>query len=324
MNIAFVKSDFQLLSAIEYSLQNKVKIKIYFFGKNNSSYLTKLKDQLKDLDIIFLKQGYLSFMYCLIFFFKISILKKVQLILIGDNRVFEFLLYRQILNPISSLLIDDGLGSIFGRYLNKQSKPYNFNANSKTKFLSKLLIKPFSHDYFTCFKLPSEKDLTYSSIKFHQFKSISTFFYSNIKKNESANYVHFIGQCISESKIISLECELEKIFSYKKQIMTNNQILIYLAHPRDSDRKLNLIKQNGIKVLINDSPLEVKVLEGEFKLSNITSFYSSSIITLTFLTKISNVSIIPLEKEIISNIHYEEVSYCQKAITSFQNINYIK
>ena len=103
-NISIVKSNFQLLSSIEYSLVREVNLDIYYFGIPSFEILDQIKYINKtnnsEIDLIFFGRSYYIPIFFLLFkFFFIKIFKpQINSLLIGDERVFEFLLVNKIIN----------------------------------------------------------------------------------------------------------------------------------------------------------------------------------------------------------------------------------
>ena len=322
-NISILKSNFQLLSAIEYSLVREVNLNIYYFGIPSFEIfdLIKLINKTNNIKIglIFFGRSYYIPIFFLLFKFLFIRLFKSQInnLLIGDERVFEFLVINKIINSKKTIILDDGISSLYSRYLISNSEQYQFQEESfKKKISYKFKLNPHKISYFTCFESSLDESNLYD-YNYHSFQNlISSYKNKTIRTNFKAEVgnLYFIGQPLSEIKIVSEEYELNKIVSLNFHLNEINKKITYIAHPRDSNKKIMQIKSLGISVLQFDIMIEIMVLKGEITPDTIYGFYSSALLTLPLLIPSIKVEILNLDKEEINLIYRDEVLQSQISI----------
>ena len=142
-------------------------------------------------------------------------------IILGDVRsTFSYL--RRIFNNKNTIFISDGLGTEVAKIIFKRSRRL-YHSYSGLPFYKIIL------DY-----------ITFAQPEF----MISQKKVSNTKKTK-INY--FIGQPLTENKIVNIEDEINKIKSSKPDF--------YIVHPSDSKLKLEIISES-IKILKLNIPAE--------------------------------------------------------------------
>ena len=253
-NICFISSGFQLLNAYEYSKVFNLQFSYYAFfdSENEKKQLLNTADHLNIKKIYLIKRiKILTHIYLLLFFLKSS-----NNLIIGNLKDNHMLFLTKLFTYKKIILIDDGISTL-DSYKYYNSKNYN-----SFKYPKKLV-------FFSIFDLGDDS----SSIKNNFNFSI------DLQKNNS-DEVFFIGQPMEN---ILGEDEYYRVLNKIKAL---NPTLTYIAHRRDSEKKLLFIGEvMGIRILKLNEIIELNLLKSKFLPSKIISFYSTSLITLKLLFK---------------------------------------
>ncbi|MAV92556.1 MAG: hypothetical protein CMG01_00060 [Candidatus Marinimicrobia bacterium] len=177
------------------------------------------------------------------FFLIVSILSLNKKLIFGDVRS-SFSMLRRLISPKKTFFLSDGLGTEIAKIMHKKKRSL-YVSTKGLPFIKKLLDK-LNHN---------TPNFIYKKNEKLQFKS--------------SNTIYFIGQALSENKIVDPADELKKI------IQTNADY--YIAHPRDSEKKIQSINKH-LKIIRLNCPVENFLKKKGFK--KLIGFSSSTFLNL--------------------------------------------
>ena len=252
-NICFISSGFQLLNAYEYCKSQSTECNYYAFydSVHVKRQILNTANYLNIEKIYLIKRiPVLTYFYLLLFF-----LSKTENFIFGNLQDNYMLFLSKLISYKNIILVDDGISTI-NSYKYYKSKDYNTN-----KYPTKLF-------FFSIFDLEDNDFLIKNNFEY-------------IFKAEKiiSEDVYFIGQPMEN---ILGEIEYYRILSMVKMLNPN---MIYIAHRRDSNKKLLYISDMGITVLKLTEIIELYLIKSISLPRKVISFYSTALITLKLLFK---------------------------------------
>ena len=188
------------------------------FGK--SLCFTTDKKLVNDVDVKFIS----SFLLC------ISILFIKKKFIFGDVRS-TYSMLRRLISPKNTFFLSDGLGTEVAKIMFKKKR--SLYVSTKGLSLIKKLLDKINY---------SEPNFIYKKNK--------------KLKCKKTNIIYFIGQALSENKIVNVFDEL--------RIINESNAHIYISHPKDSQKKTDYIKKH-IKIISLNYPVENFLKKNGFK-----------------------------------------------------------
>lgn len=252
-NICFISSGFQLLNAYEYSRSLSTECNYYaiYESVDEKRQILNTANYLNLEKIYLIKRiPVLTYFYLLFFF-----LSKTENFIFGNLLDNHMMFLSKLISYKNIILVDDGISTI------NNYKYYKSKDNNTNKYPVKLL-------FFSIFDLGSNESVVKNNFEFI-FKS----------KKIISEDVYFIGQPMEN---ILGEIEYYKILSTVNMLNPN---MIYIAHRRDSNKKLLHISNMGIRVLRITEIIELYLIKSSTLPRKVISFYSTALITLKLLFK---------------------------------------
>ena len=313
MHICFAGSPIHLICFKKFIFRNKIKkYKIYLLSSTNSRTNKQLYQTIKFLNLKNVKKIIWHRLKFLQFFQRYKFLLEIYFLHKNDNCVFLISDFRNtILHQIRILfkkskfiLIDEG-SQIPEFYKECFKKNIFFPYKNFDNFFGKikLLINyGFKLDFLINFKFHlftiygKELNLEYKNHNRLEFLKD----YIKPRSQYCKSSVYFLGTKFFEQNLLTLNEEinsLKKVISYWKK---KNKKLVYIAKRTTSEKKINIIKKIGIKVIIHDLPVELQFLKNsKTKVPEIIcSFGSAADKTFPMIYKGSKVKLIII-KELI-------------------------
>ena len=252
-NICFISSGFQLLNAYEYSKSLSIECNYYaiYDSVDEKRQILNTANYLKIEKICLIRRvPVLTYLYLLLFFFI-----KAENFIFGNLLDNHMMVLSKLINYKNIILVDDGIATI------NNYKNYRLNNNIKNKYPERII-------FFSIFDLGCNEFVVKNNFEF-------------IFKSEKiiSEKVYFIGQPMEN---ILGEIEYYRVLSTVKKLNPN---MIYIAHRRDSNKKLLYIGDMGITVLKMTEIIELYLIKSSTLPKKVISFYSTALITLKLLFK---------------------------------------
>ncbi|VAW63012.1 hypothetical protein MNBD_GAMMA09-573 [hydrothermal vent metagenome] len=198
-------------------------------------------------------------------------------IFMGYTRYIYMNHFANITQHEKVILLDDGVGAIEYAKLRKQGVILEPNIRLKTR------VKRYGKVFFQGVKGGEAENVTFftaydiSVDKNDQVvRNDFSYLRSNVNALTVSDDVFFIGSPLSEVSIVSQEnyfLYLNKIKKYFK-----NKTIVYIAHRRESPKKLELIKSElNLKVVLFDYPIEYQLASIGPRPKILASFVSSAL-----------------------------------------------
>lgn len=252
-NICFISSGFQLLNAYEYSKSLSIECNYYaiYDSVDEKRQILNTANYLNIEKIYLIKRiPVLTYFYLFLFFFT-----KAENFIFGNLLDNHMMVLSKLINYKNIILVDDGIATI------NNYKYYRSNNNITNKYPKRII-------FFSIFDLGSNEFVVKNNFEF-------------IFKSEKiiSEKVYFIGQPMEN---ILGEIEYYRILNTVKMLNPN---MIYIAHRRDSNKKLLNIRDMGITVLKMTEIIELYLIKSSTLPKKVISFYSTALITLKLLFK---------------------------------------
>ena len=252
-NICFIASGFQLLNAYEYcrSLSTECNYYAIYESVDEKRQILNTANYL-NIEKIYLIKRIPVLTYFYLFFFLLS---KTENFIFGNLLDNHMMFLSKLISYKNIILVDDGISTI------NNYKYYKSKDNNTNKYPVRLI-------FFSIFDLGSNEFVVKNNFEF-------------IFKSEKiiSEDVYFIGQPMEN---ILGEIEYYRILSTVNMLNPN---MIYIAHRRDSNKKLLHISDMGIRVLKMTEIIELYLIKSSTLPRKIISFYSTALITLKLLFK---------------------------------------
>ncbi|MGL5936680.1 MAG: polysialyltransferase family glycosyltransferase, partial [Cetobacterium sp.] len=195
------------------------------------------------------------------------------------------------------IYFEEGMNCYFD-YFGKVEKKVPFKLAAKIHIAS-LLIPKYTKLLYTKFNY-DEVNLNFpKAYKYNNYKKIKKIqlsFPINQQRTKIENL--FLTRPLSEDWIISEDVEIELIVSFIKQ--SNFKEIVFKHHPRESEAKINKIKNK-----VSEYGVEIKTLEIDCPAEELVSYYDIKKIigfetgTLVYLSEIYNVQACSLLKSAV-------------------------
>jgi hypothetical protein len=300
-------SPFQALNCVTYILQ---------FSLTDFTVLVH-KDQLSDLEYLQILNIVSPFGITLIELqsfsnkTKSNILHlKYQKVFISDLENFQQLLTCYKLKPNEIVIGSDGTNSF---YIQKNSSLFQlkkFSLKIASHFLTSKLLKK-TVKQFTIFKshLYFDNDLP-------NYEVIPKKIIKNFIKKPSYEYI-FIGGPLSESGLLKQADEVDLIISLKNDLQLRKNInLIYISHRRETDNKLEYLREHGVKVVNLYGPIELYFLKYRATIKDLYTFISSASFSGCAIgIKPNQFNFIDISKLALTDEHVKKITIVQAKAT---------
>lgn len=290
-NLFVVESPLQALMAVELSLQFKTEKSgvVYRLVNNRDRNNQQIEKVINSGSFSLIKK--VSFDYRGSLAHHLSIRKelkaleksfrgKVKQLFIGEFRSQWMHFMRSAIRPDKTILIDDGAATLVLKNNYIDNGIYFPEELWEVKSVLKRVIKRKIYRAFL--KASILQEPIYFASAFLKSESIYPVNFLELKKlfkgkgNRRKSLVYFFGSKYSESKIISLQYELDLIKRVKEFYRNSDLDLIYCAHRDESTSKLELIRKSlGLVVITPELPAEVFLLEEGGGVAEVAGAYSS-------------------------------------------------
>ncbi|MEZ9845390.1 hypothetical protein AB4367_01145 [Vibrio breoganii] len=290
MNIFFVESPLQLLSAQEFA-DNKKEPNLLFirYGSNarvsnriqiNNSLDKRVWDKIHHLPTINSKLWEFIYYLVLSLYLRIKYCFKERQCLVGEFRNLNYILL-SIISTKKLILLDDGAISIA-----LQMKYFRFNIDYSKYFTAKknkIKIKIFELVHGK--KLEKKVPDLYSMFCFEgnmEKNQRNHRITPKLKQMKYCDEVVFFGSKYSESKIITLSDELlllEGVYKFFHSQHPEKKVK-YVKHRDEIETKLNLISKIGFEVVGFNVPAEIYYRENCSIPLIISGFYTTALYSI--------------------------------------------
>ncbi|VAW63381.1 hypothetical protein MNBD_GAMMA11-1570 [hydrothermal vent metagenome] len=245
-------------------------------------------------------------------------LSSVKYIFVGYTRYTYMSHFVNITNHDELVFLDDGNGTI--NYAERRRVGANavsgISMKKKVKLYAKRLFQRVQDQekesacFFTAYDIsPGDKDKV--------IKNNFLYLKSKVSEAPSINEVYFIGSPLSEVGIVSSDYYVDHLNRIKKYF--KNKKIVYIAHRRDSEKKLQIIKDKlGISVVFFDYPIEYQLAFVGPRPLILASFFSAALDScrLIFGEKINLVS---FKIDAVNSLQRESINDLYKGYELFKN-----
>lgn len=338
-NLFIVESPFQLLCALEaknqFNANNRtiLIVKKSNLDNNNNQIKNILKDNSFDkvISVPFFLALFMSdfFLMLLILAWKIR-RRTFHTMFIGEIRSTIMRCFDLNFKCIQTLFLDDGLATvntqnklIDGISIEEQTVENRFISPIRN-FVFRLFFVKYKYsktpNWYTCFELEEingQKNIknNFDQIKL-QLNRISEV--SNVD-----NFVYFMGAPISEVNIMTLSNELLIIKKMCEHYAKKEKVVVYCVHRRESEEKLNLISINSNirEIRKAKTPIELDFFNTKTNINHISSFFSTTLITLPLIYDLDITDSVIINNELINPSHIKHVQKMNSKLKKNNLIN---
>jgi hypothetical protein len=295
-----IESPLQLLNAYEAMHQFPAQLQEVFVRFSNNKYVDQqIRDTIDKLGINQLA----NITYLTLPVNGKSILDGLKMLLLKIKFLFQSKSFQHIF-----------IGEYESRFI-RFIIPYKRNIillddGSKTLGTQDKFTSNHYFDWFTIFEFKAlQGQNIYQNTYNHLHKHL---IFNSITDN---NTILFIGSNLSEEGVISEEYNISLLKKVADRY--SDKRIRYIAHRRESDSKLDLIKKiENIKVSRLNYPIELLSVFEDYSLHSIVSFYSTALITLK---KIYGTPTIAFQFDYSNHPEAKEIdavyNYCKQHIT---------
>lgn len=312
-NLFIIRSPLQILNAYEaikyFNLQNIILVLIYNSGENNTYQMKSLVSIIKHDTLIELED------YKRTKFFRylklINTLKdnKFQYIFSGNFGTINRLLMAN-LKAEQLFLIDDGTSSIIShRKIHNYFLEPKFDLREFRYRIFRLESRINQKiDFFTIFDLPQ---IANEIIIQHKFENLSNKFLN--EKKLDFNLVYFLGQNLTQAKIVSKE----KYIFYIQTIIEKykDKKIVYIPHRTEIlHYEIKQLESENFEILFPNLPVEIYFLKLNILPFEIISFHSTALYTLKLILKQVKIKAFKINIQDIEKLK-QTVEFCQEFLT---------
>jgi hypothetical protein len=207
----------------------------------------------------------------------------IDCLVLGTYRSDYNLHFRHFANRIKCnhvYVLDVGTNTL--DYLNEKRGEINYNhVSSKT-------IKNRIRNYFVDWDSYGIHDVTYftcySSLLNKENKAIKNnynFLNAQLNNNIKTNKVIFLGESLVQDNFMDLKRYIEYLIKIKNYF---DNCMIYVAHPREDNYCLDIIKRKiNMQIIRYDVPVELALAKSSETPAHVASFFSSALINLSVI-----------------------------------------
>jgi len=324
MNIFFVQSPLQLLSAIEAreflsSKKNDLLVIDYSKNKRNNEQINKLLEYYKWDKIqkflihISTKERIIQY---LLFVYKILKQKdQVDSLFIGDYRSDCMWMTINNIKPKKVYLLDDGTANLGIEKIFLNINEYNVKRIKNKDFIFKLFRLNNANrlvvDLFSMFEYPT---LTHINI----IKNSFPYLQQNIKELDADNNtVYFIGTWITMPGFITEKYFFElfsKILNYY-----DGKTVVFIPHRRESTKAFSCEFPN-VKIERFENIIELEFLLKKIRPNYIATFFSTALITLKNIYNVENVDSFLFDLNKLDKHYYDSTKKTYEYYTNKFNV----
>ena len=231
---------------------------------------------------------------------------KYQKVFISDLANFQQLLTCYKLKPTEIVLGADGTNNF---YVKKDNSPFQLKKlciRIASQFLTSQLLKK-TVKQFTIFK-----PHPYFENNVPNYEVIPKKIIKDFTADLSYEYI-FIGGPLSENGHLTLVDEVDLIISLNNDLkLRKNVNLIYITHRRETDNKLEYLREHGVKVVNLSGPIELYFLKYRATIKELYTFISSASFSGCAIgIKPNQFNLIDISKLALTDEHAKKITIVQ-------------